>query len=213
MPNPNPFAISGAPAELTERINARRARIPAGLMMKADEQGGDDAPPPAADEPLGAAGVRALQQEREARGELEKQLKAMQDQFASLAQAFGVKAEKGAKPDETVADLTKIVGGMQRDLAVERLARKHGITDEDDISALGAVSDEGTRAKLAARLAPQDAGADKPQDASADKDKGQTYPRPKPDASQGPKGAPPKPDPKPGMDRLAAGVTAALEQN
>ena len=116
-----------------------------------DETTNQTPPADQAAEPLGAAGVNALQQEREARGELEKQLKAMQDQFAGLAEAFGVKAEKGAKPDETVARLTQTVGDIQKSLQVERLARQNRITDEDDIAALLAVSDEGARAELAAR--------------------------------------------------------------
>lgn len=167
-----------------------------------DENTNKTPPADQAAEPLGAAGVKALQQEREARGELEKQLKAMQDQFAGLAEAFGVKAEKGAKPDETIARLANTVGGIQGELAVERLARRHKITDEDDIAALLAVSDEGARAKLAARLAPADPGPDN-----------EPRPRiPKPDASQGPKGDPAKPDAKPGLSRLTQGVTDALEK-
>ena len=167
-----------------------------------DENTNKTPPADQAAEPLGAAGVKALQQEREARGELEKQLKAMQDQFAGLAEAFGVKAEKGAKPDETIARLANTVGGIQGELAVERLARRHKITDEDDIATLLAVSDEVARAKLAARLAPADPGPDN-----------EPRPRiPKPDASQGPKGDPAKPDAKPGLSRLTQGVTDALEK-
>ena len=167
-----------------------------------DENTNKTPPADQAAEPLGAAGVDALQQEREARGELEKQLKAMQDQFAGLAEAFGVNAEKGAKPDETVARLTQTVGDIQKSLQVERLARQNRITDEDDIATLLAVSDEGARAKLAARLAPADPGPDN-----------EPRPRiPKPDASQGPKGDPAKPDAKPGISRLTQGVTDALEK-
>ena len=167
-----------------------------------DENTNQTPPADQAAEPLGAASVKALQQEREARGELEKQLKAMQDQFAGLAEAFGVKAEKGAKPDETVARLTQTVGDIQKSLQVERLARQNRITDEDDIATLLAVSDEGARAKLAARLAPADPGPDN-----------EPRPRiPKPDASQGPKGDPAKPDAKPGLSRLSQGVTDALEK-
>ena len=167
-----------------------------------DENTNQTPPADQAAEPLGAASVKALQQEREARGELEKQLKAMQDQFAGLAEAFGVKAEKGAKPDETVARLTQTVGDIQKSLQVERLARQNRITDEDDIATLLAVSDEGARAKLAARLAPADPGPDN-----------EPRPRiPKPDATQGPKGDPAKPDAKPGISRLTQGVTDALEK-
>ena len=126
----------------------------------------------------------------------------MQDQFTAVAEAFGVKVEKGAKPDEALMRLTSTVGAIQDQLSVERLARQHKITDEDDIATLLAVSDEGARAKLAARLAPADPGPDN-----------EPRPRiPKPDASQGPKGDPAKPDAKPGISRLTQGVTDALEK-
>lgn len=199
---PNDPTIPGAPAGLMARINARRARLAPGMTMMADPP--PAVPPVATDEPLGPSGEKALREERDARKEMEKQLKAMQDQFAVLAEAFGVKADKGAKPDESVAKLTESVGGIQRELAVERLARLHKITDEDDISTLLSVADEGARTKLAARLAPTDAPPAKPD----------TEPRPrtpKPDATQGPKGDPAKPDPKPGMSRLTEGVMDALD--
>ncbi|MGC5352361.1 hypothetical protein ACPXAT_27400, partial [Klebsiella pneumoniae] len=63
------------------------------------------------------------------------------------------KASKDADLSEKVADLTTR-------LDVSELARRHGITDEDDCAALAAVTDSQARAKLAARLAPQK-GAEK----------------------------------------------------
>lgn len=202
---PNPFTIPGAPVELMERINARRARFAPGMTMLTDQPPADSSATEK-DEPLGPSGEKALREERDARKELEKQLKAMQDQFAGLAEAFGVKTDKGAKPDESVAELTKSVGGIQRELAVERLARKHGISDEEDIATLLAVSDEAARTKLAARLAPvADAG-------KGDKPDNEPRPRlPKPDGTQGAKGDPVKPDARPGLPRLTEGITAALE--
>ena len=156
---------------------------------------------PEGEKPLGPNGESALRKERERADELEKQLKAMQAQFGDIAKAFGVKSDK----DASAEDLKASVEQVRRELAVERLARTHGITDEDDIAALSEVPNEATRAKLAARLSPEatdDAGED---------DAKQTWPRPKPDATQGSKGDPQKPDPKPGMPRLSDAVTAALE--
>ncbi|MGX4358800.1 hypothetical protein ACWJW2_19595 [Clostridioides difficile] len=126
--------------------------------------------------------------------------KALEDRFNKLAAALGVdqKASKDADLSEKVADLTTR-------LDVSELARRHGITDEDDCAALAAVTDSQARAKLAARLAPQK-GAEK----GEEPDDATVFPRPKPDASQGSKGAPPKPEPLPGRDRLVAGIEAAL---
>lgn len=207
---PNPFTIPGAPQELLDIISARRATIPPGMQMMADQPpaGPPDPDPTAgpdadnATDDLGGFKSKGskdsvladLATERQARKDLESK-------FARVAEAFGVKAEKG-KSDDAVAQLTDMVGTMQRELAVERLARTHKITDEDDIAALAAVSDVQAREKLAARLAPRE---DTQQD---------TDPRPrlpKPDATQGPKGDQIKPNPKPGMPRLSEAVTAALE--
>lgn len=200
---PDLFTIPGAPAELLARINERRAQMAPGMTMMADPPAPPADPVVDQDEPLGPAGVKALQQERDARGELEKQLKAMQDQFTGVAEAFGVKVEKGAKPDEALMRLTSTVGAIQDQLSVERLARQHKITDEEDIATLLAVSDGGARAKLAARLAP-----------TSDAPDNELRPRlPKPDGTQGSKGADPiKPDAKPGLSRLTQGVTDALEK-
>ena len=200
---PDLFTIPGAPAELLARINERRAQMAPGMTMMADPPAPPADPVVDQDEPLGPAGVKALQQERDARGELEKQLKAMQDQFTGVAEAFGVKVEKGAKPDEALMRLTSTVGAIQDQLSVERLARQHKITDEEDIATLLAVSDGEARAKLAARLAP-----------TSDAPDNELRPRlPKPDGTQGSKGADPiKPDAKPGLSRLTQGVTDALEK-
>ena len=158
---------------------------------------------PEGEKPLGPNGESALRKERERADELEKQLKALQAQFGDIARAFGVKSDK----DASAEDLKASVEQVRRELAVERLARTHGITDEDDIAALSEVPNEATRAKLAARLSPEAKTGDG-DDADS---KQQTWPRPKPDATQGPKGDPQKPDPKPGMPRLSEAVTAALE--
>ena len=206
---PKPFIIPGAPQELLDIINARRATIPHGMVMMADQPQAD---PPKTDSPAGPDADKAtedlggfksklskdsvladLAAERQARKDLESK-------FARVAEAFGVKAEKG-NPDDAVAQLTDVVGTIQSQLAVERLARQHKITAEDDIAALMAVSDTAAREKLAARLAPPDDAPDN-----------EPRPRaPKPDSTQGPKGSPAKPDAKPGLPRLTQGVTDALE--
>ena len=158
---------------------------------------------PEGDKPLGPNGESALRKERERADELAKQLKAIQAQFGDIAKAFGAKPDKEASAD----DLKLSVDQMRRELAVERLARTHGIADEDDIAALFEVPNEAARAKLAARLAPP---AKSDGDAPSANEP-QTWPRPRPDATQGPKGEPQKADPKPGLPRLSEAVTAALE--
>ena len=122
-----------------------------------------------------------LATERQARKELE-------GKFSRLAEALG------GNPKAKDADLAEMVSNLTQRLEVSELAREHRITDRDDLAALLAVTNVDARAKLAARLAPSVAD-DKP---------AEVFPRPKPDASQGPKGDPAKPEPEPGLGRMRA---------
>ena len=193
---PNPFTIPGAPPELMQRINARRARIPAGLTMMADDTdpaGDQQGNQSSSDEPLGAPGIEALRKERERADELDKQVKALQQQFTSLGEALGAKPK--GKDEDAIAAVQRTVDALTNGLAVERLARTHRITDQDDIDALAAVADADARAKLAARLAPPE---------EADEPEVKQKRKPGPDPSQGPKDADKsRPDLK-GTQRLAA---------
>lgn len=151
--------------------------------------------PKPADAPLGPNGESALRKERERANTLQAQLD-------EVAKAFGVK--KTDSPD----DLRTLISQTRRELAVERLARKHSITDEGDIEALLAVSDDAARDKLAARLAPKPPSSG--DGGGVDEQPAKTWPRPKPDSTQGPKGAPLSPDLKPGRARLISGIEQAL---
>lgn len=198
--------IPGAPAELMAIIDRRRSTIPTGLMMMAEsDPNGDSADTPKAepgdgpdDKPLGPAGESALKKERDRADGLDKQVKALQGQMGALASALGV----DAKPDKE-ADLTGALAKLTLRLDVSELARTHGISDAEDIASLQAIQDPEVRARLAARLAPK-----------ADDSKGEAgdgkevFPRPKPDGTQGPKGAPSGPEPEPGLGRLRAAYAA-----
>ena len=121
---------------------------------KADEKAADGAKPNE-DKPLGPNGEKALQQERQARQELERQIRELaplKAQMDAIAAVFGGEA-KGAKPEDAVAALANEFGTLKSDLEVERLARTHGITDEKDIDLLRKTSAD-ARSDLAARLKP-----------------------------------------------------------
>ena len=196
---PNPFTIPGAPPELMQRINERRARIPASLTMMADD------PDPAGDQqgeqtqgnepkgdgdPLGAPGIEALRRERERADELDRQVKALQQQFSAIGEALGAKPK--GKDEDALTTVQTALSDIRTELAVEKLARAHRITDEDDIATLAAVTNPEARAKLAARLAPAKDDEPKPKR------------KPAPDPSQGPKDASKaRPDVK-GVQRLAS---------
>lgn len=147
------------------------------------------APPaaPAADEQLGDNGKKALEREREARKLLEKQVQGFESQMAALAQAFGVKPPAGSDGADLVDALSSQVAALQHQALVDRVARVHGITDPEALDILSTAKDEQAMAKRAEWLNATKAP-----------------PTPKPDASQGAKGDPNKPDPGPGVARLAA---------
>jgi hypothetical protein len=76
-----------------------------------------------------------------------------------------------------VSTLQEQVSEMQRERLVNKVARKHQITDDDDIEILTSAKDEQAMERLAARLAAK----------AADSSPG----TPKPDLTQGGSGAPP----------------------
>lgn len=99
----NAFVLPGAPAGLAARINARRARIPAGMMMSATER-----PSGVSEEEwdaLGDPGKRALNRERAAREQAERDLVA-----ARSAERLGQKPEEvEAEPVDINAIITQAV--------------------------------------------------------------------------------------------------------
>lgn len=144
------------------------------------------------DEPLGEPGKKALEAERDARRSAESELTALRGEFesfrTSLTEALGVKS-KGKDGSDTLSQVQEQLAQMKRDNSVLALANEHKITDKDDLDLLRSTSDDEARSKLAARLAAK--AADVPS-------------VPKPDATQGAKGDPARPDPGPGFPRLAA---------
>ena len=147
--------------------------------------------PPPADEALGENGKKALERERDARKNLESQMTQMREAFA---QALGVKPDK-ADPAELLTQMQAQMTQMQHQATVDRVARENGLTDPGDLKFLALAQDEAQMQEVAARL------------------KAAAGPRtPKPDTSQGPQGDTNKPEPKPGIDRLVAGVTEKLEK-
>lgn len=130
---------------------------------------------PKGDEPLGDGGKKALEAEREARKELERQIQSLKE---GLAGVFGGKPDGKATTDDLVASLSEQVTSMQRDATVYRLAADNGITDKDDIDLLRSAKDEDAMTRLASRLA---AKAEHPAGPGT----------PKPDLTQGGQGTPP----------------------
>lgn len=109
-----------------------------------------------ADEPLGEKGLAALQAERARVSALEaelKGLKPLREQFDALRDVFGDKAD-GAKPEDVVKGLQDQLSALQRENAVNALAREHGITDTADIARLNKITDPELRAEIAERLKP-----------------------------------------------------------
>lgn len=129
----------------------------------ADQAKGDNPDGKADDGKGGKSAILAdLASERDKRQALERTVNELK---SGLLKALGVE-EKSDKDDaaSVIATLTERLDAMSTESAVEKLARKHGIADDDDIALLTSVKDDEARAKMAARLAPKkdDAGGEKP---------------------------------------------------
>lgn len=148
---------------------------------------------------LGDAGKKAIDTEREARKAAEARTKELEAEFGAmktaLAEAFGVKPDPKNKDADVLATIQQQLAGLQRDNTVLALANEHQITDKDDINLLRESRLEGDAlAAMATRLKPAE---NKPG-------------TPKPDASQGSKGEPTKPDALPGVPRMAQAFDDAM---
>lgn len=115
-------------------------------------------------EPLGDGGKAALEAERKARREADKQLKALQariqefeDRDKSEAERLLARAEKAEKDAANLAAA----------IAKRDIAAKFGITDADDISLFLTGTDEETLTKQAERLAARSTQAPPPAAPSA----------------------------------------------
>lgn len=116
------------------------------------------------------------------RGKFEGQQKVNRDLEAklnSIRDALKVAAgvdDKKADPADLVSKLQEQLDRLTYTNLVEQMARRHGITEEEDIALLAAATDADAMTKLAARLAPKaDEGEKKPGKPGT----------PKPDPSQG----------------------------
>lgn len=79
-----------------------------------------------ADENLGASGLAALQKEREARAEAERQLRALKRERDDLR-----KEAEGAKTvEQQLAELTARHNELQRAALASRIAAEHGLTPQ-----------------------------------------------------------------------------------
>lgn len=194
--------LSPRDAAWLNKTIARNRSLFGGFHMEAEDVGdkpAGDKPEPSKDEPLGDGGKKALEDERTARKQAEADLKALRSEFdgfkTSLSEALGVKSAKGDDGD-AIKQVQDQLAAMQREAAVYRIAAQHKITDDGDLELLKSAKDEQAMNKLGERLAAK---------AEDDKKPG----TPKPDATQGAKGDPAKPDPGAGLPRLAAAYAAS----
>lgn len=184
------------PADLKAQID-KHMELFRGFVMMADSEpdpketgeGSDgatdkDAKSKSEDEALGPAGLKALQEEREARKLLEKQVTEMSGTKATLdalKAALGPEATK-VNPEDAVKAVTSKVEALERQLLVERVAREHKISSADDIKMLGDLTTEEQIRTWAKRLAPEEGSAS---DASKDPKKGGGRPKVDPSAGKG----------------------------
>lgn len=192
--------LSTHDAEWLSRTFARNAEKFGGWSMELIDPP-KPADPPKPDEPLGDAGKKALDAEREARKKAEGDLATLRTDFdafrTTLAEATGVKPAKGDDGSEVLKQVQDTLAQIQRENVVLALANEHKITEADDLAILrGSTADADGMSALAKRLAPSEDAA-KPG-------------TPKPDKTQGPKGEPVKPDMPAGVPRMAAALDEAM---
>ena len=110
------------------------------------------------DTPLGPAGERALAAVRDENKQLRQELTGFKQ---ALTQALGI--EPSDKRTDALGDIQQEVAALRKENTVQRVARTHGITDEDDIALL-MQADSGFVETLAARLKPaaSDSGSKTP---------------------------------------------------
>lgn len=143
---------------------------PADATAVDGQQQGD----PAADEPLGEPGKKALEAERAARAAAEKAHAAVQKQLDEIEASKLSDIERAQKE---AADAKADAAKAQAEALRYRIATKHGISDEDaELFLTGA--DEQTLTRQAARLVERTPSTT----------------HPKPDLSQGGKKTPPAGD-------------------
>lgn len=145
------MANSIMPQELQQVIDLHRQMF-AGWSMQAETPPPADEPPaeqPSAEQPapeLGDAGKRALDVERKARRDAEKKLAEANKRLQEIADAEKTELERATEAaQKALADAE----AARQELARERIARKHKLSDDDTALLSG---DEEQMERLASRL-------------------------------------------------------------
>lgn len=107
---------------------------------------------------LGDAGKKALNRERDARKAAEKKASAMEAKVTALIDGLktglGIKADGSDDPADLIGGLRTELEGLKHSALVDAVARRHGITDETDLTFLRSAKDQDAMDALAKRLAP-----------------------------------------------------------
>jgi len=165
-----PFVMPALPADLAEIIDTHR-RLFGGFVMETTDPPPADTPPadppaPPANEPpatgddeLGEAGKKALAAERKAARDALARANAAEARLQAIEDAGKTELQKAT---DAAAKAQREADSVRTELARERIARKHGLADEDLELLSG---DEEQMERLAARLAavtpPANPGAPK----------------------------------------------------
>ncbi|MEO6158696.1 MAG: hypothetical protein ABIQ39_13835, partial [Ilumatobacteraceae bacterium] len=81
----------------------------------------------------------------------EREVGPLREQMDALRRAFGGETTTGT-PEDIVTTLQQQVADMQRNSLINDVARRHGITDDDDVALLRGATDADHMARLAERL-------------------------------------------------------------
>jgi len=133
IPAPVPAATFVAPAEPVHTPTPAPPQTPAAPVEPRDE--GD------------AALQDRFEAQRQVNRDLETKFNALRN---GLRSALGVEEPKDG--GDLLTTLQQQVADMRHDTLVERVARSHGITDDNDVAVLREVKDEALMQRLAERL-------------------------------------------------------------
>lgn len=165
--------LSHADAAWLTQTMTRNRSLFGGARMMADDDGdgkADDAANNASDDkatddttgdkPLGEGGKKALEAERQARKDAQKQVETLRTEFdgfrSALTDALGIKTNGDDKGEDALTAVQEQLAAMQRESSVLRLANEHRITDAHDLELLATAKDADSMKRLAERLAPSD---------------------------------------------------------
>lgn len=187
------------PAELAEVIALHREMFGDAKMMADEPQDGSQEPvegsaandtketpagPQGDDEPLGEGGLKALRATRDENRQMKARIKSLEEQVGTIeAIKNTLNPQPNSKPEavpdwfrpfaDRLEQSERARAESAREALINRVARKHNLTRDEDVEILAAIASEDAMDKVAKRLATSHIEPDPGQGAGRDSSTGQ----------------------------------------